>query len=133
MHLINQPIAGYGSFQAQSVELVLAPPCTASWPSPSHRSAPQLCSLPLPGKEPAGHAPDGGFLRLLRGNILLLAAAPSLLEGEEPAPAWGSLDRATPSGPLQHLHHPHGGQYPSWGRGQVLEARLHWGGSAVCY
>lgn len=90
-------------------------PRPTSWPWPPHRSSLQLSSLLLPAKEPAGHAPDRGLFRFVCGSSLLLAAAPSVLEDEEPAPAWGPLDQTTPPGPLQSLHHSHGGQYPYGG------------------
>ncbi|XP_072674798.1 modulator of macroautophagy TMEM150B isoform X2 [Canis lupus baileyi] len=60
-------------------------------------------------KEPAARTSDRGLLCLIRGQPVLLAAALSLLVDEEPAPTWGPLDQATPPGPLQPLHHPHGG------------------------
>ncbi|KAM5209080.1 modulator of macroautophagy TMEM150B isoform 2-T2 [Hipposideros larvatus] len=69
---------------------------------------PSTIPTPPPAKEPAGHAPDGGLLRLFCGPSLLLAAAPSVLEDEELTPARGPLDQATPPGPLQPLHHPYG-------------------------
>lgn len=94
----------------------------SSWPWPPHSSSlfPSTLPLLLPAKEPPSYTPDGGLLRLFCGPPLLLAAAPSLLEDERPAPARASLDQATPPGPLQPLHHPHGGQYPSGDQGQGL-------------
>lgn len=94
---------------------------------PLQGSSPHLSLLLplLPAKEPAGHAPDGRLPGPLRRPCLLLAAAHSLLEDEEPAPARGPVDRAAPPAPLQPLHCPLGDQYPL---GAGLGVILHWGG-----
>ena len=75
-------------------------------------SSPQFLPFFFPAKERAACAPDRGLLRLIHGQLILLAAAHSRLVDEETAAAWGPLDRAAPSGPLQPLHRPLGGQYP---------------------
>lgn len=97
-----------------------------------HRSAPHLSLLLLlPAEEPAGHAPDRGLLGPLRRPCLLLAAALSLLEDEEPTPARGSVDPAAPPAPLQPLHHPLGDQYPS-GAGLWMLLLFLGGGGLLC-
>lgn len=90
-----------------------------SWVSPFQLSL--LC----PGKEPEAHAPGGGLPCLHPGQHLLLATVPTVLEDEQPTPAWGALDPTAAPGPMWPVHPPHHGQYPlGAARGQAGSSRV---------